>query len=250
MLLDSDDMLDSEATAKLVRAWTPETGALFYRLSVVNVNGIEIGKYLPDLSFTMSSGDVIPHMLNHGGRYRLPPTSGMSFSRRIFEAATPIPEKDYPQCADSYLRVVVPFLTPISILDEPLAYYRVHSSNDQGWAIPRRFITCKLIEYRKYYRDKNFALFKKIATSHDMVIPASSSPCRAEDLFEELLLDRSRTKRLSLLGRLKQARSILSQMPADGVSGASRVRQAVVLLFVCLAPRVFLSLIFPNLFSK
>lgn len=58
------------------------------------------------------------------------PTSGLSFTQNALKAIFPMPEKDYRICADLYIRAMYVFYNNILSLDTPLAFYRVHESNN------------------------------------------------------------------------------------------------------------------------
>jgi hypothetical protein len=188
-------------------------------------------------------------MLARGGRYEFPVTSGMSYSRRILEQVMPISVTEHGNCTDGYLHVVVPFLTPISTIDEPLSFYRLHSTNTHGGGTPRRLIGVKMLDHRKRLRDREFSLFRQLAEAHHLTIPADASPCTADDHFDELLLDRATTRRLGLRGRIGLALTILRLMRKEETPFAGILRQAIVLAIVCVAPRFVLRRIYVNLFT-
>jgi len=68
-------------------------------------------------------------MTKHGLFDFFVPTSGLTFKRHVLKQIFPIPEPELKICADAYLTRMALYFSTLKIIDEPLGYYRVHSTN-------------------------------------------------------------------------------------------------------------------------
>ncbi|MBD0335892.1 MAG: glycosyltransferase [Cyanobacteria bacterium Co-bin13] len=127
IFLDADDYLMPHAVETVVADWQPETAQLHYRLKVVNTTGDVLG-FCPAPGVRLASGTVWPLLIEQG-RYNANVTSGNAFSRSALEKVLPIPEADFKIAADGYLVAAIPFWGSVAAIEEPLGYYRQHSSN-------------------------------------------------------------------------------------------------------------------------
>ena len=247
LLLDSDDYLHPEAAAKIAAHWTPETGVLHHRLCKVDEAGREIG-FDPPKSLPLDSGNVVPLMLKQRGRYHLPATSGRVFSRKILEAVLPIPVEKFRMVADLYLGIATPFLSPVTVLDDTLAYYRVHGSN--YFASNRRTVTrAKMLQQHRWL-DLAWELTRDEAIKRNIALPNPEPLGTSHDLFGRLLLALSGPERISLRTRLKHIWSIVCRATSDSTGSlALRIRQMVLALGVGLSPRWLLARAYPGLFQ-
>src|SRR5262249_39047880 len=60
--------------------------------------------------------------------YYVLPASCVSFRRRILDSLLPIPE-NIKMLADAYLVILVPLLSPVVAIPDPLTKYRIHGAN-------------------------------------------------------------------------------------------------------------------------
>jgi glycosyltransferase involved in cell wall biosynthesis len=131
VFLDSDDYLFPTAIEQIVQIWKPELAKIHYRLQVVNSNGDPLGFSYPQGGKPLSTGEVWRLLLELGS-YNSTPTSGNALSRRALEKVLPIPDA-YRLTADDYLSIRIPFFGEVAAIEEPLAAYRIHTSNQ--WAL-------------------------------------------------------------------------------------------------------------------
>lgn len=249
MLLDSDDYLHPEAAAKIAAVWKPDTGALHHRLRTVDGAGKELG-YLPTKPGMLDSGDIVPLLHRQGGRYTWISTSGRAYSREVLAAALPIPE-EFRICADNYLAMVIPYLTPIAVLDEPVAYYRIHSSNSYVTATQRRRdLTRAQMLVRLFYRDLTWKVALNKATERNLGVPPSTLFRSSNELFDHLLIAVSGPARIGLKARIKHTWDVLRSLSAERFGSlAVKIRMTTLSLVVCLAPRPVLVFLYPGLFK-
>jgi glycosyltransferase involved in cell wall biosynthesis len=150
IFLDSDDYLLPQAVERIVSIWTPNLSKVHYRLDVVDNKGNPLKYTFPQGSAPLSTGEVWKTLLDTGGYVRVP-TSGNAINRNALLPLFPIADR-YKLTADDYLSVLVPFYGEVGAIDEPIAAYRIHGSNQ--WALAtvtgdrfHRFIQHDLVVY-------------------------------------------------------------------------------------------------------
>lgn len=131
IFLDSDDYLFSNAVERIVAVWKPDLAKVHYRLQVVDSFRQPLGYSYPQGSKPLASGEVWRALLEVGG-YPGTPTSGNAINRKALAEVFPIAD-EYKLTADDYLSTLIPFYGEIVAIEEPLAAYRIHTSNQ--WAL-------------------------------------------------------------------------------------------------------------------
>jgi len=131
IFLDSDDYLFPNAVERIVAVWKPELAKVHYRLTVVDTFRQSLGFSYPQGDKPLSSGEVWRSLLEVGG-YITVATSGNALNRQALAQVFPIPE-EYKLTADDYLSTLIPFYGEVVAIEEPLAAYRIHTSNQ--WAL-------------------------------------------------------------------------------------------------------------------
>jgi glycosyltransferase involved in cell wall biosynthesis len=131
LFLDSDDYLYHQAVELVVSAWQPTFAKLHYRLEVVNAEGTPLGTAAPPYSHSLAHGELWRTLLEEG-TYTGVSTSGNAISRHVLAQIMPIPN-DYRTTADDYLSNLVPFYGEVGAIQQPLAAYRIHTTNQ--WAL-------------------------------------------------------------------------------------------------------------------
>ncbi len=128
--LDADDAMDEHAVATVLEAWRDGTALVQYRMDVIDADGRPIGVHPPPWQ-PLANGDVRAQLLATGG-FPTTVTSGLAFSREVLAQVMPIPESVFRQAADGYLVRAVALLGPVQALEQRLAQYRRHDSNDSA----------------------------------------------------------------------------------------------------------------------
>ena len=131
IFLDADDYLLPNAVEKIVSVWKPSLAKVHYRLQVVDSNRESLGFSYPQGGKPLSSGEVWRFILEKGG-YQSVATSGNALNRKALEEVFPISD-EYKLTADDYLSMLIPFYGEVVAINEPLAAYRIHTSNQ--WAL-------------------------------------------------------------------------------------------------------------------
>ncbi|MGB3757390.1 MAG: glycosyltransferase [Rivularia sp. (in: cyanobacteria)] len=156
IFLDADDYLFPNAVEKIVAAWKPDISKVHYRLEVVDAFGKQRGFSYPQGSEPLAEGEVWRTVLNVG-TYAGVPTSGNAISRLALTQVFPIPD-EFKLTADDYLSVLIPLYGEVVAIEEPIAAYRIHTSNQ--WALTsvsadrlRRFVRhdlqrCELLKQK------------------------------------------------------------------------------------------------------
>ncbi len=130
--LDSDDTLLPTAMARALEPFgDPGVARVHWPLWEVYEDGTRTGVVVPSTG-ELAQGNLRDVVLRHGPvGYVWAPTSGNAWSRRALERMLPMPEDAYRTCADTYLALLAPFLGGLCRLEEPLATYREHGSNNR-----------------------------------------------------------------------------------------------------------------------
>ncbi|MEM9344737.1 MAG: glycosyltransferase family A protein [Pseudomonadota bacterium] len=125
LFLDADDALKPHALETIEALWTGRPSILCYHLDMVDARGTKLGRY----PMTLPDEDMLPRLLND---LMLPfmPTSGNVFAREAIEWAFPLPEPRWRISADALLIRAALLVAPIRLVNQTLADYRVHGSNN------------------------------------------------------------------------------------------------------------------------
>jgi glycosyltransferase involved in cell wall biosynthesis len=131
-LLDSDDIYEPDKLATVVQAFQrkQDAGLLVHRLQVISHEGEPL-QIIPFMT-RMEEGWIADRLIRRGGRWRFMPTSGLCVRREIAAALFPMNPVLFGPWADSLLFFAGPLMTPVLSLDQPLARYRAHESNQSG----------------------------------------------------------------------------------------------------------------------
>ena len=158
IFLDADDYLFSNAVEKIVSVWKPNLAKVHYRLEVVDTHREPLGFSYPQGGTKLSSGEVWRTILEVGG-YGGVATSGNAINRKALEEVFPISD-EYKLTADDYLSMLIPFYGEIVAIEQPLAAYRIHTSNQ--WALAtvtaerfQRFVRHDLQNYQLLLQKAN-----------------------------------------------------------------------------------------------
>ena len=148
-LLDADDTFEPNKLASIVDAFAknPQAGVCNHSAKVIDSDGHALPM---TLNHCLDSGWLASEAIDRGGCVYVPTTSCMSMRREIAEAVFPIPAEQRRD-VDGYLGMVMQFLTPFLLIDQPLAGYRVHGNNMGGLTEPtpkRLRYELRLIEER------------------------------------------------------------------------------------------------------
>lgn len=131
LFLDSDDYLFDQALEEIVAVWHPSVAKVHYRLQIVDTQGESAGPCYPPRNQLLASGEVWKELFQTGA-YTGVSTSGNAISRHALAEVSPIPDK-YRLTSDDYLSTLIPFYGEVVAIEEPLAAYRIHTSNQ--WAL-------------------------------------------------------------------------------------------------------------------
>ena len=134
IFLDSDDKLMPTTAEYAVQPfYDSEIAKVDWPLLIIDEQGAPTGERLPKNS--AEQPDLKKLTLENGPYYDWNvtiPTSGNAWSRSFLEKVLPMPESWYITCADEFLLTLSPIYGSNKRLNQPLAYYRSHNSNN-GW---------------------------------------------------------------------------------------------------------------------
>jgi glycosyltransferase involved in cell wall biosynthesis len=129
LFLDSDDLLDREAIAEVVRLFEPGVAKVHFYLRVVTgTDATWTEAVIP--ATQLADGNVRDHILRTGS-YTAPPASGNAYARFALTEVFPIPETVWKIAADTYPVYLTALLGTVRRCDRVLGSYRVHGSNHE-----------------------------------------------------------------------------------------------------------------------
>ncbi len=124
-LLDADDVFVPSKLASIAEAFqkNPTIGMVYHQMFEWDVQSNERRA----LNTPLISGDLRASPQQYL-TYFVQPASCTSFRRNTLNSLLPIPDS-IRMLADAYLVILVPLVSPILALPEPLTIYRIHGSN-------------------------------------------------------------------------------------------------------------------------
>ena len=165
LFLDSDDYLLPIAIDRIVAAFKPGVGKVHYRLQVVDIESKPSGAFIPTTTMKLATGEVWRQLVETSG-YVSTCMSGNAYSRVALTNIFPIPD-DYKTTADDYLMISTPFYGEVIGIEDSLAAYRIHDSNQ--WALT----TVSGSRFRRFVQHdlQNFVLLQQRAKEFGVVVP-------------------------------------------------------------------------------
>lgn len=150
IFLDADDILFPHAAATVASRWT--AGTVKTQSPVVRIDkaGRPIGAIMPKYPSNLDTATLRRTLLRTGCCF-LSPSSGNAYSRSLLEAV----ERDggfdleSPRefCMDVIMECNAPFYGEVVTIYEPMAYYRIHDSNDNMYHVVDKARFDKLSRY-------------------------------------------------------------------------------------------------------
>lgn len=133
LFLDADDRLLPEVVERVVAAFQREPTAtkVQYRMEIIDGAGVSLGHRWPRDGAAMPSGDLRRHAVTFRAHH-WQPTTGNAYARRYLDRVMPVDEAMYHQGVDTILNELAVLVGPIISLDEVLAEYRMHGSNESS----------------------------------------------------------------------------------------------------------------------
>jgi glycosyltransferase involved in cell wall biosynthesis len=244
MLLDADDYLAPNATARIVATWSEDTRIVQHLPHKVDAEGRDLGIYATKLS----AGNVVPLILRHGS-YGVAPTSGLAYHRDLLQKILPIPEESFRICADAYLFLSAPFLAPVIFAGEGLACYRVHGGNAFHEEGPRRNRRRRALEISEWHAAAKKELILALASKHGFPAPDPTTWENSGAHFDHLLLLRSSPNGKKRAEMARTVVALLRKLRTESSPLAQRARLAAVAILVWLAPIPLLRRVYPNIFT-
>lgn len=131
MMLDADDVLRPYAASKVAAAFAADPNVVKVQtlMEVIDADGRPTGATKPPRHRPMLNGDMRQAELAFPFDLPWVPTSGNAFRTVPLRRILPIPEADYPLCAESYLIHLAALLGPVVSISEPGTLYREHGRN-------------------------------------------------------------------------------------------------------------------------
>jgi len=244
MFLDSDDYLAPNAAERIVAHWKSDTQAVHHRVRVVDKEGKGLG-FWPSEEYPVGSGDVVPDLLRTG-TYQTPPTSGVAYSRALLQKLLPVSE-NFRLSADAWLVFQAPFYTPITGVDETLAYYRVHGANPQGNGWPRWNSPRKTLESFVKIWDLSHGLVAEQAKKRGLPLPDLLAWESSYSMRWKLIV--ARLHGAPAEQRAQFARDAIKKIKSERHTPEERWKQIAVVYAVWRGPDWLLRRMFPNMFA-
>ena len=131
IFLDADDLLHPDAAARAAAAMAGgrTVAKVQYRMDVIDAEGRPTGEMKPPRHMRMPSGDVRHLELSAPFDLAWLPTSANAFAAWGLRRILPVPEAEFPSCADFYLKHLTALLGEVVSLEDVLASSRLHGAN-------------------------------------------------------------------------------------------------------------------------
>lgn len=154
--LDADDIWLPNKLEQIVDAFgiTPDIVSIMHLLNLIDANGHAIGD---TKSGWIPNEDLADIILKTGNAWNYPPTSGLAYRRSALEKVFPIDPIKWRLCADGCLVYCTAFLGKVVGLDEVLASYRIHGSNnhvDNNTTVEKQLRSQAGVEMTNQYLNK------------------------------------------------------------------------------------------------
>jgi glycosyltransferase involved in cell wall biosynthesis len=133
-LLDADDVWLPTKVERVVAALKvyPNASVLYHRVQTVDQTEQRRGQPWPP--YPVICGSIARQVVDTGGWWPFPPSTGLSFPRSFLTQVMPIPELEYRLCADTYLADLAPFFGEVIGIEAALSLFRIHNTNN--WSHP------------------------------------------------------------------------------------------------------------------
>ncbi|KAM3096679.1 glycosyltransferase family 2 protein [Phormidesmis sp. 146-35] len=126
--LDSDDIWHPSKLEQIVRAFKqPGTAGVAHMLDVIDSGGIAVNLQTPFLQ--IPDDNLARIILDTGGIWHFPATTGLSFHRSVLQKILPITPPEWRFWPDGCLLYCAAFLGKITAINEVLGSYRTHEAN-------------------------------------------------------------------------------------------------------------------------
>ena len=150
IFLDADDILFPHAAATVASRWTAGTVKTQSPVVKIDEAGRQIGTIMPRYPPNLNTATLRRTLLRTGCCF-LSPSSGNAYSRGLLEAVARDGgfELESPRefCMDVIMEGNAPFYGEVVTIYEPLAYYRIHDSNDNMYHVLDKVRFDKLSRY-------------------------------------------------------------------------------------------------------
>jgi len=240
--LDADDLWLPDKVARAVEAHREGPVLVCHDLTLAYEDGQggAASSWCLATNTALASGRVIPDLLARGAGWRFSPTSGMSITAAVAQALAPLPEADWPICADNPVAYGAAWLGTVGTLEPALGAYRVHGKNQ--FLLPTRSESW-IVRFRSVEDPaRRLAYLKDFVRRHGGEVPKLDLRDRYFYCREWSFL----TRPLPILDLPRLWRARLRERPADGTS---RLRLPWSLLWDTLAA-VGISLGVPSAWSE
>jgi glycosyltransferase involved in cell wall biosynthesis len=128
IFLDADDWLYPQAASQVAAAWRPGVSKVQFALSVVNREGLPLGRQVPR---HLHDSDALT-LLREFGAYGSPPGSGNAYCAKFLRQVMPMDPAVWRTAADSVPILLAPAYGELVSLPHSLGAYRLHRKPDDG----------------------------------------------------------------------------------------------------------------------
>ena len=190
--LDADDYYAPETITRAVEALESDPDAVMVqmRLNLVDHVGNRIG-YYPPAHDDFPTGNIVEEICREG-KYTSTVTTGLGFRTDVIAQVVPEGLSHVTQAADGWVINSVPFYGNLVKVDEPIAYYRRHGSNDSARSLHGKFHPPSLLRKIVYAQNEHDCLVR-FAKKHGIEVDP-------ELLFRRPGICASRLAALRILG--------------------------------------------------
>lgn len=150
LFLDADDVLEEQCVTRCLEECSPGVGRLVYEMTHINGASAPLHRQPRAAKPVQQEGCFVDRINGRIEAMAGSPTSSNFFSRSLLEKIMPIePAERFRICADQYLLLNSAAVGTVKRIDENLARYRVHGSNNfAARKLDQKTIRTRLLNFR------------------------------------------------------------------------------------------------------
>jgi glycosyltransferase involved in cell wall biosynthesis len=167
VLLDADDLLESDALASVAAIWHDAVAKVQWDLRIIDGEGRDLGRRFCHFDASYDS-ERVRESFRRTGTYRWPVSVGNAYARWFAEALFPLSTEHGP---DGALNTVAPLYGEVVTIARPLASYRIHGTNI--WS--HRSSDLGRLPQRIAQRAAELTLLRRHAARRGLTLPATDA---------------------------------------------------------------------------
>ena len=233
LFLDADDVLMPTAAAEIARMWQPTCVKIQYDLAIINGAGENLNRQFCNFIPSYNAA-AVREEFRQFGIYMSPVMSGNAYSRWYLEQLLPLMDT---RVLDGVLNTVAPAYGDIITIPKPLAYYRLHNSNNDNQsaaaADPQRFVKNIRRRYDEIAALRDHAAHKNVTLPPGNLLDNDLVFINYRLMLKKMGVDYQGTNADTALGLWRRAMGVLALRP---ISAKVKVAHGLWFSMLAVAP--------------